>query len=85
MSKVKSIIGASIEVKQQLLANDVLIKQIEEVADVIAAAFKADEPDNDAESAALAAEESAYVVVAPLPPVILIAPAIVNTEPSHFK
>ena len=40
MEKIKSIINASIETKQKLLANEELVKTISKIADVIVKAFK---------------------------------------------
>lgn len=40
MEKIKSIIKASIETKQQVLQNEELLKTIEQVVDVMVAAFK---------------------------------------------
>lgn len=40
MKKIKEIIEASIHVKQQVLANEELLKTIEKIAEVIVAAFK---------------------------------------------
>src|SRR3712207_5002680 len=40
MAKIKDIIQASIDVKQQILANDTLLATVYDVAEVITAAFK---------------------------------------------
>lgn len=40
MSKIKSIITSSVEVKNKILADEVLLKKVQDVADLVAMAFK---------------------------------------------